>query len=212
MNNKVRTTVVSVALVLAAGGIGFGASQYASNNNHHDTVQTTKHHKDAKKDSTSKKSSSKKDTKKEASSSSSSVTQTNSSSEDPKPTNDQIAWQQYPDDNQYNHDLRVRMMSSNNPVDVDARTFDSHALEIYKIDYAVYKFDLGTINSSVMFADSPLDSDYYNYVKAIDTPEDQRTPEQQDAIDNSKYNSGNSDDDDSDYDSNDDYDDEDEDY
>lgn len=232
MSNKVTTTVVSVVLVLAAGGIGFGASQYASNNNRHDTVQTNKkHHKDSKTDSSSKKSSSKKES--SSSSSSSSTTSSNevaaSSSEHEQALSgkdeDDFIWKDFPSDTQAVHDMRMKMFHSSNQLDMDVRRMQYEELETYRDDNAAMDYDLATIQSSVFYSDRPdFNETYYNYLKYLNTPEEDRTPEMEQAKDDylrsigvdpddedSDSNYDDSDDED-DYDSNDDYDDEDSDY
>lgn len=217
---KAKTTIISVVVVIAAGGLGFGASQvFNGSDQTFSKLQTSKKHQETKKESSSKRESKKESSSIVSSTSSSSATQPSQQS------NDQIAWQQFPNDDQHTHETRVKLMASNNPLDVEARGFDSHGLMNYKDDYAITKYDLATIQSSVLYSDrSDMNATYYNYVKAINTPVDERTPEQQDAMDNylrsigvdpddedSDSNYDDSDDEDN-YDSNDDYDDEDSDY
>src|SRR5699024_4208966 len=111
---KAKTIIISVVVVLAAGGLGFGVSQAFNGSDQTSTkLQVSKKHQEQKKESSSKKESKKESSSRVTTTSSSSATQPSQQS------NDQIAWQQFPNDDQHTHETRVKLMASNNPLDVE---------------------------------------------------------------------------------------------
>lgn len=233
--SKVKTGIISAAVVVLALGAGFGTSEvvHMNDNHHEDKAQTTKkQHKEVKKDSSSKKSSSKKES--SGSSSSSSATSSSvvaaSSSEHEQALSgkaeDDAIWKDFSTDTQEIHDMRMKMFHSSNALDFDVRRMPYEELETYKDDTAAMDYDLATIQSSVFYADRPdFTKTYYNYLKYLNSSDEDRTPEMEqakddylrsigiDPSDDDDEDSDNSDDDDWDYDDDDwDYDDDEEDY